>query len=511
MELGEHDEHSDNNMVDDSDANSYDEFLITEPVEEHIESGSSDHTSINITIECTARNGHGHEASLTQEENEIDKCSNFENGTHDLAKSGQYHNLKQTIDAATSPFAGIGTNFLRESIFQENGLSKPRSVHLGYRNEDGKMKQDTFQYVPILESIAMILNDENMFKQLFDKPERINSTMLRVFKDATRFKESAFFNGRSDALQVALYYDDLEVLAVSTWIQISTNTSDMKKYGHNKILHVIVDDVKLLEQGVEFHLSSGKKTVFGTLVLFLGDNPAANSLLGFQESFSANKYCRFCSMSSTSAHMATKQQKDMLRTSASHSSDLDKNDSKSTGVRFDSVLNTLKFFHVSESFSPDIMHDILEGACKFDMALLLGDFIKRKIVSLEYLNNAVDSFNYRYPDARNKPSAIEQSHLMVANIRQNATQMWCFMIYLPMWIGHLVPAEDEMWTLFCLFREIMDLCFCPEVSLEQTYYLESLVSEHNELFMKLAPNSHLKPKFHFMTDYGEALRRNGPL
>eukprot|EP00794_Sanderia_malayensis_P008418 gene8420-9318_t len=445
MEFGEHYEHTDNNMVDDSDANSYDEFLITEPVEEHIESGSSDHTSINITIEGTARNGHGHEASLTQEENEIDKCSNFENGTHDLAKSDQYHNLKQTIDAATSPFAGIDTNFLRESIFQENGLSKPRSVHLGYRNEDGKMKQDTFQSA--VHKLALF------YLTLANLPYHQNSSLKNIHLVA------------------------------------AANTSDLKKYGHNKILHVIVDDVKLLEQGVEFHLSSGKKTVFGTLVLFLGDNPAANSLLGFPESFSANKYCRFCSMSSTSAHMATKQQIDMLRTSASHSSDLDKTDSKSTGVKFDSVLNTLKFFHVSESFSPDIMHDILEGACKFDMALLLGDFIKRKIVSLEYLNNAVDSFNYGYPDARNKPSAIEQSHLMVANIRQNATQMWCFMIYLPMWIGHLVPAEDEMWTLFCLFREIMDLCFCPE----------------------LAPNSHLKPKFHFMTDYGEALRRNGPL
>ena len=33
------------------------------------------------------------------------------------------------------------------------------------------------------------------------------------------------------------------------------------------------------------------------------------------------------------------------------------------GLRCDSILNSSRFFHVTEGLSPDITHDILEGAC----------------------------------------------------------------------------------------------------------------------------------------------------
>lgn len=40
------------------------------------------------------------------------------------------------------------------------------------------------------------------------------------------------------------------------------------------------------------------------------------------------------------------------------------------GLKKNSTLNNLQFFHVSHYYSLDIMHDILEGVAQFEMKLL---------------------------------------------------------------------------------------------------------------------------------------------
>ncbi len=84
------------------------------------------------------------------------------------------------------------------------------------------------------------------------------------------------------------------------------------------------------------------------------------------------------------------------------------------GVTRDSLLNSLGFFHVcSDGLPPDIMHDILEGYLPYTVKLMLSDFFSNVYLSLEQLNQVIESFDYGHCDSSNKPSAI--SHTTMAS------------------------------------------------------------------------------------------------
>ena len=61
------------------------------------------------------------------------------------------------------------------------------------------------------------------------------------------------------------------------------------------------------------------------------------------------------------------------------------------------------------------------------------------------------------------------------------------------------------------FYERFSIALSPVLSVGVNYYIENLVADHHSLFLRLYPEEHLTPKFHFLTHYGEAIRRCGPL
>lgn len=60
-------------------------------------------------------------------------------------------------------------------------------------------------------------------------------------------------------------------------------------------------------EGITIHTSSGKVVyVYFTLLLILGDNSGLNSILGFEQNFQSNYFCRFCKTNKTeSKHQIT--------------------------------------------------------------------------------------------------------------------------------------------------------------------------------------------------------------
>ena len=82
------------------------------------------------------------------------------------------------------------------------------------------------------------------------------------------------------------------------------------------------------------------------------------------------------------------------------------------GLVRDSILNTSKFFYVTEGLAPDIMHDILEGCLQYEVKELSKYFIlDQNIISLFLLNDKIDVFSYGYIDTPNKPSQISLASL----------------------------------------------------------------------------------------------------
>jgi len=55
--------------------------------------------------------------------------------------------------------------------------------------------------------------------------------------------------------------------------------------------------------------------------------------------------------------------------------------SSTFGVKRQCLFNDLQYFHVSENYAVDIMHDILEGVGQFELKLLFAYLSDNKIIS----------------------------------------------------------------------------------------------------------------------------------
>lgn len=82
------------------------------------------------------------------------------------------------------------------------------------------------------------------------------------------------------------------------------------------------------------------------------------------------------------------------------------------GIDRDSILNTSKYFHVTEGLAPDIMHDILEGSLQYELKELLRYFIiEQKSITLNLLNRKITCFRYGPIESPNKPVPISHTSL----------------------------------------------------------------------------------------------------
>lgn len=69
------------------------------------------------------------------------------------------------------------------------------------------------------------------------------------------------------------------------------------------------------------------------------------------------------------------------------------------------------FCRRGRNLSVDIMHDILEGICEYDLGLILFDFIKIKnLFTLKYANILIKGFDYGHN--KNKSQKILESQLL---------------------------------------------------------------------------------------------------
>lgn len=289
---------------------------------------------------------------------------------------------------------------------------------------------------------------------------------------------------------------------------------DAKTYGLDTVLRPIVEEIRCLERdGITVDTPSFQGVVKFTVVQVVGDNLGLNALLGYTESFSGNYVCRFCRADKEILRSQTVADPALLRDVNSHKADLHTNNPKLTGLKTDSVLNDLSFYHVTDNMAPDIMHDILEGVGPLEVKLVLNSLIEQKHLTLDKLNYRITSFDYSFCDKGNIPSAISQSDLknIEGVMRQSASQMWCLLRLLPTMIGDLIHEQCKEWKLLLLLLSCMEFVFSPSLTIEATLYLVTIIEEHHSLFLELYPHHHLRPKHHFMLHYPRAIQKLGPL
>jgi len=69
---------------------------------------------------------------------------------------------------------------------------------------------------------------------------------------------------------------------------------------------------------------------------------------------------------------------ELLRNVENYKFDVEENDISTTGINEECVFNEIKDFHILENSALDIMHNIYERVCEYDMSQILTVYCKFK-------------------------------------------------------------------------------------------------------------------------------------
>lgn len=470
---------------------------------------------------------------------------NIENILHDENVSDFARQaIKEEFDNQNYDFQSLVETFSNEDRFNSFiadhfHFVEPEQKYIG-EVEHG----ESFQYISILKTLQILMQNEEVFAQIMNSHES-GDRALRDLCDGTKFAEHELFKENQNTLQIILYYDDFTVVNPIGYkaseykfgafyftlgniepryrsklhvIQLVTlaNSSTIKNHGFNAVLQPLVRDLQHLEtEGIVIERPDGQLTLRGTVITVIGDNLGMHSLGGFMESFNVRRPCRFCSI-----------EKDTLdnfniantprRTPASYNDQVEvvsinPDMSSLYGVKANSVLNNLRYFHVVGGMPSDIAHDLFESGlacdilhCMIEYSISEGHFI------MEYLNGRIQDFKYASTDKVNKPNKLPEK-ISKLKVKQNCAQIWTLVRLYPLLVGEAVPEGDAKWEMYLTFVDMVEALCAKEMSIADVVCLSDLINEFHEMYLEQFPERHLKPKGHYTLHYAEQVKEFGPL
>lgn len=288
-------------------------------------------------------------------------------------------------------------------------------------------------------------------------------------------------------------------------------SEDFKKFGNNLCLTNVINEINFLEtEGITVVTPDGEFKVYFVLGLLLGDNLGVNSLLEFPKSFSASYFCRFCKANKLLTKHMSVEDSSLIRTADNYSVDVSKTNFKETGIYQESILNSIKTFHVTTNYCVDVMHDLFEGVCHYNMCHIIKYYTETtKLFSLDCLNNRKVTFNYGSIEVGNISPPILDSHIKNSRLKMSAREMWTFVHFFSLMVGDLIPCDDEVWEFYINFLKMIDILLSYSLTESSISLLQQLIKIHNEKYVFLF-NDTLKPKFHFLVHYPTIIKQSGP-
>lgn len=94
------------------------------------------------------------------------------------------------------------------------------------------------------------------------------------------------------------------------------------------------------------------------------------------------------------------------------------------GVKFDSLFNGLKYFHVCQpGLPPCIGHDIFEGVVAYDLSIYIQYFVQvKKWMTYQQLNQQIKQFKLLGSDDSSVPSKVSERCIKIVG---QAAENWC--------------------------------------------------------------------------------------
>ncbi|XP_029675247.1 uncharacterized protein LOC115242842 [Formica exsecta] len=415
-------------------------------------------------------------------------------------------------------------------------------------NVGTKKTYETFQYVPIIETLKLIMSHSSM-RNYVRSEQNSSDNLLVTFRDGISYKQYPFFLRYPDALRIQLYYDDVVlnnplgskvfhphkigafyfvIQNLPQYINSSLggihilslcHTADIQKYGMKAIFKPFLLDLNKLESdnGVNVIYNGTHFVLRASIAAVCADGLAPHQLLGFL-SPSAKYFCRLCMINRDDFKNNRNLNVVSLRTKQLHDKQLKEintqqtlkeieNSKTKSGILEDSALHSSRFFHCTNNFVFDPMHDILEGIAPMELKLVLHYYstCDDYNFNIDMFNNRINLFRYGLPENKNKPSVNFSSasikYQKDYKLSQTAVQTWCLLKVFPFVVSDLVPENDKYLSLILILNRINKIVFAPTLTRSILPYLSELIEEHNCLFRELFPAISPINKHHHLTHY----------
>jgi hypothetical protein len=407
---------------------------------------------------------------------------------------------------------------------------------------DNSSKVVGYHYVPIKETLKVMLQDPSVWAQLTN-PLPVVDGVLQDLQDGVVHKNNNFFTDNKTTLKVILYQDSFEVVNpigaarkkhkllgvyftlanLYPWNRSSVDQLqlvllckevDCKMFKPASVFGQLIDDLKQLEtSGIDVDGT----TVFGSIMCIAGDNLGCHFIGGFVENFSTTShFCRYCLLTRSEFDCNSFADTGAARTANSYCEAVQQlqNDSNLTvceGIKENSIFNDLMHFHVClPGLPPCLGHDLFEGVIAYDMALYIRYFVKsQKWFTYDAFDHRIKTFKYAGSDALDKPGTVTVDGKRLSG---NAIQNWCFIRLFPLVMAPTIQdTRNEVWLLVLLLIRITGLICAPKLSFGQVACMKLLIDEYLEGRSRLFPDTKLRPKHHFLLHYPVLTLKFGPL
>lgn len=306
-------------------------------------------------------------------------------------------------------------------------------------------------------------------------------------------------------------------LSLQNIFSIGSCKSSYKKYGIDVVMNPIIDDLIFLEEnGIELNLPTGPTTVYFILGLILGDNKGLNEIMGITTSFIQDGCCRICNGSISDIRTCYKETAFELRNIDTYEEALIIEGTHVDGIRDKCAFNKIPSFHIVNCPSVDIMHDVFEGACYFEMCEIILYYIKEKVFTLDDLNNRKSLFDYGFYEISNQTVDISITHLKNYKLKMSASQVVCFVTHFSLMVGDLISCNDTVWIFYVNLLKIVNLLLQNSITKAETKILGQLIEKNHHMYQNVFSNEstekkNLKPKQHNMIHYEKLISKIGPL
>ena len=477
-----------------------------------------------------------------------------------IVTSREETSIDLELNKALKAIAAVRTSYkFTNKLYKNSKFVAPIPVVLGSRWETSlangttainKRVDEKSYYVPILKTLASLLENPDFASYVIDeKFDPCPAGEYSCFKDGLVFRNHPLFSDRKKiSLRFQLFYDGmgttnplrghsanhsagifyfsidnlpshLQTYSPNIFLLSLCYSADIKKYGFDPILFDFIKDLNTLEtEGIVVNVSGrGEIRFYGSISQFSGDCLAMNEIFGLICSFSHGHHCTICYADSLSEYFV--ENKFQLRTKSEHKIDLEDLEDDPTlvhcrGVKFDSVLNSSLFFHITQNKTIDLMHVILEGIAPYEVGCILYEYVNnRKAVTIDQINSRLRwLFSCLILDKGNTPADLNPFNKLGNGIspKLTAMEMAALCRYMPMILADLADTDDELWELLIQLQTIVDIAYAPKLCDSLLIYFSELYEDHLNLFKKLFPGLPIKPKQHYMVHFRTIVRNTGP-